>query len=223
TLNLFTHSAELRARSVIANLGYGQGDLPLRLRAAGAEVIDLPPTRLRNPIGASKMLLSLRRLARARGVRVGGAHGAHTQVVGGVAARLARVKSVFLVNMIHRLPLWSNEPLDMLALRGPCDLMLVISRASMDTIERLRPGVESRLFYWGTPLRETPDADARAARAELGIADDEVLVGVFGRLQRWKAQDVFVEAAARVAVSRPKSRFVVVGGSVFGLEPEYFE
>jgi len=223
TLNLFTHSAELRARSVIANLGYGQGDLPLRLRAAGAEVIDLPPTRLRNPIGASKMLLSLRRLARARGVRVVAANGAHPQVVGGVAARLARVKSVFLVNMIHRLPLWSNEPLDMLALRGPCDLMLVISRASMDTIERLRPGVESRLFYWGTPLRETPDADARAARAELGIADDEVLVGVFGRLQRWKAQDVFVEAAARVAVSRPKSRFVVVGGSVFGLEPEYFE
>jgi glycosyltransferase involved in cell wall biosynthesis len=64
--------------------------------------------------------------------------------------------------------------------------------------------------------------DARAAREELGVTPDEVLVGVFGRLQRWKAQDVFIEAATRVAATHPRTKFVVVGGSVFGLEPEYF-
>jgi len=49
------------------------------------------------------------------------------------------------------------------------------------------------------------------------------LFGVFGRLQHWKGQDVFVEAAAEAARLRPAARFVVVGGSVFGLEPEFAE
>src|SRR4029077_7787331 len=57
---------------------------------------------------------------------------------------------------------------------------------------------------------------------ELGAQPGDVVFGVFGRLQRWKGQDVFVSAAIEVARARPGSRFVVVGGSVFGLEPEFF-
>ena len=64
----------------------------------------------------------------------------------------------------------------------------------------------------------------RGRRAsELGAGDDDILIGVFGRLQRWKGQDVFVKAAAEIARARPCARFAVVGGSVFGLEPEYAE
>jgi glycosyltransferase involved in cell wall biosynthesis len=150
-------------------------------------------------------------------------NGAHPQVVGGLAARLAGVRTVFLVNMIHSYPLWRNDPQDMLAVRSPCDLALAVSKASVATMEKLRPDVDCRLLYAGTPLREVSADEARAARQELGVADDEVLFGSFGRLQRWKGQDVFVAAAAEVARARPRARFVVVGGSVFGLEPDYFE
>jgi glycosyltransferase involved in cell wall biosynthesis len=222
-LNLFACSAELRRRSVIASLGFARGDLPARLRAAGAEVVDLPGARMRHPVGVARTLLALRALVRARGVRVVVGNGAHPQILGGLAARLGGVKSVFLVHMIHAAPLWKNDPLDAIALRGPCDLMLANSRASQAALERVRPGVESRLFHLGTPLREVAPEEARAARAELGAGPGDVLVGVFGRLQHWKAQDVFVEAAARVAAARPVTRFVVVGGSVFGLESEYFK
>jgi len=222
-LNLFTHSAELRARSLVANLGFASGDLPARLRAVGAEVVDLPRARLRDPLGSARTLGALRGLVRSRGARVVVGNGAHPQIFGGLTARLAGVKSVFLVNMIHAAPLWKNDLLDAVALRSPCDLMLAISRASQATLEKLRPDVEVRLFHWGTPLRTVTDEEARAARAELGVGPEEVLAGVFGRLQRWKAQDVFVEAAARVAAARPRARFAVVGGSVFGLEPEYFD
>ena len=55
------------------------------------------------------------------------------------------------------------------------------------------------------------------------MREGEVLFGVFGRLQRWKGQDVFVEAAAEVARRHPQARFAIVGGSVFGLEPEFLE
>jgi glycosyltransferase involved in cell wall biosynthesis len=222
-LNLFTASEELRRRSVIASLGFGDGDLPNRLREVGAEVVELPRARLREPLGLVRTLWTLRGLVRSRGVQVVVGNGAHPQIIGGAAARLSGARSVFLVNMIHAAPLSANDPRDALALRGPCDLMLAISQASKDTLERVRPDVETRLFYWGTPVRDVPAADARAARAELGAADGDMLVGVFGRLQRWKGQDVFVEAAAEVARARPRTRFAVVGGSVFGLEPEFAE
>jgi len=222
-LNLLTASEELRRRSVIASLSFGSGDLPSRLRQIGATVVELPKARVREPVGLARTLLSLRRLVRTWGIRVIVGNGAHPQIVGGLAARLTGTRSVFLVNMIHSYPLLSNQYLDALALRGPCDLMLAISKASRATLERLRPTVPTRLYYWGTPLPQVPAEAGPRARDELGVGQNDVLLGSFGRLQRWKGQDVFVAAAGEVARARPQSRFVVVGGSVFGLEPEYFE
>ena len=222
-LNLFASSEELRRRSLIASLGFSKGDLPARLRAVGADVVELPRARLREPVKIARTLVSLRSLVRAHGIKAVLGNGAHPQVIGGLAARLAGVKSVFLVNMIHAHPLWKNHPLDALAIRGPCDLLLAISKASQATLEQLRPNVECKLFYWGTPIVEASVEEARRARVELGVGADEVLLGIFGRLQHWKGQDVFVAAAAEVARARPQAKFVVVGGSVFGLEPEFFE
>ncbi len=220
-LNLFSASSELRRRSLVVSLGFGDGDLPARLRGVGAEVVELPRARLREPLGLARTLLALRALVRARGVRVIVGNGAHPQIFGGIAARLSGVKSVFMVNMIHAVPLWANDPLDALAIRGPCDLLLAISQSSQATLRRLRPNLETRLLYWGTPLRQVTEEETQAARGELGARVGDLLVGVFGRLQRWKGQDVFVEAAARVVRERPNCRFAVVGGSVFGLEPEF--
>ena len=100
---------------------------------------------------------------------------------------------------------------------------MAISKDSQATLAQLRPGVPCQLFHWGTPIVEISVEDAQRARAELGVGANDVLLGSFGRLQHWKGQDVFVAAAAEVARVRPEARFVVVGGSVFGLEPEFFE
>jgi len=221
-LNLLAYNAELRRRSVTAVLRLGDGNLPEKLREVGAEVVEFPKVRIREPVRLMRTIWGLRALVRARGVRVVVGNGVHPQILGGWTARAARVKTAFLVHMIHRLPLRSNEGLDRLALAGPCDLMLANSRASLAPLEKLRPTVAKVILPLGTPLHEVT-ADARQqARLELGAAPDDVLVGVFGRLQRWKAQDVFVAAAAQVAAARPRARFAVVGGATFGLEPEYF-
>lgn len=222
-LNLFAANAQLRARSLIANLGFGQGDLPARLRSLGAEVVDVPRARLREPLKLANAFRHLRRIVRQRGARVIVANGAHPQIIGGTLARLTGTRSVFMVNMIHSHPWYRNHHLDALALRAPCDLYLAISEASRATMEQIRPDVPRRLYYWGTPIRQVDEASVAAARRELGAGEGDVLFGSFGRLQRWKGQDVFVAAAAQVARARPSARFVVVGGSVFGLEPEYLE
>jgi glycosyltransferase involved in cell wall biosynthesis len=222
-LNLFSASEELRRRSIVASLGFGTGDVPDRLRQMGTEVVELPRARIRQPVGTVRNILALRSLARARGIRVVVGNGAHPQIIAGAVARLAGARAAFFVHMIHHYPLWKNQPLDAIAVCSPSDLMLANSKASLAAMRRLRPGVEGRLVLLGTPIRPVPEAEAQAARAALGVSPAEVLIGVFGRLQRWKGQDIFVEAAARVAAMRDGVRFLVVGGSVFGLEPEFLE
>jgi glycosyltransferase involved in cell wall biosynthesis len=86
---------------------------------------------------------------------------------------------------------------------------------------RLRPKLLVETLHPGTPISPVPPDEVAAARRELGASATDVLFGIFGRLQRWKAQDVFVEAAKLVAATEPRARFAVVGGAVFGLEPEY--
>ncbi len=221
-LNLLTASEDLRRRSLTAVMRFGDGNLPARLREVGAEVVELPRTRIRQPLQMLRTALALRTLARERGVRVVVGNGAHPQILAGWTARLSGAKAVFIVHMIHHLPLRANATLDVLALKGPCDLMLANSEASLAPLRTLRPDVDKRLFHLGTPIITVPPEAVRTARAELGAADDEVVIGVFGRLQRWKAQDVFLAAAAQVGTARPRTRFVIVGGAMFGLEPEYF-
>jgi glycosyltransferase involved in cell wall biosynthesis len=52
---------------------------------------------------------------------------------------------------------------------------------------------------------------AAELRDELGLADDASIVAVIGRLSPEKAQDLFLEAAARVVAERPGTRFLLVG------------
>jgi glycosyltransferase involved in cell wall biosynthesis len=58
-----------------------------------------------------------------------------------------------------------------------------------------------------------PDPAARhTIRASWGVTDDQVLVGVVGRIDPMKDHRTFLRAAALVAADRPDTRFVCVGG-----------
>jgi glycosyltransferase involved in cell wall biosynthesis len=222
-LNLLAESAELRRRSLIATLGFGHGDLPLRLRELGVEVVELKFPRLRHVWELPPLFKQLRDVARHAGVRAVMGNGAHPQIVAGLVARLTGARAVFLAHNMYRYPLLKNDPRDIAGLSGPMDLVLGVSRAAQASVAKLRPNVPSAVMYNGTPIRDVAPDEAARAREELGATPDEVLIGVFGRLQRWKGQDVFVAAAGHVARARPKTKFAVVGGSVFGLEPEFAE
>src|SRR5579859_4456070 len=66
-------------------------------------------------------------------------------------------------------------------------------------------------------------AEGRArVRAEWGVKDDEVLIGMAGRVTRWKGQSVFVQAAKLIAERHSQVKFAAVGG-VFDTEKFYMD
>ncbi len=66
----------------------------------------------------------------------------------------------------------------------------------------------------GADLSRYHPGDRVAARAELGIAQDEQVVAFVGRIQPLKAPDVLIHAAAEVLCAEPdrKLRILIVGG-----------
>ena len=79
-------------------------------------------------------------------------------------------------------------------------------------VRTLHPGIEVERF--------TARGDA-ALRAEHGIPADAPLVSLVGRLQAWKGQREFLQAAALLAGIHPEARFAIVGGAILGWEGDY--
>jgi glycosyltransferase involved in cell wall biosynthesis len=59
-------------------------------------------------------------------------------------------------------------------------------------------------------------------REEWGIGDDEILIGMAGRVARWKGQSVFAEAARLILEKHANVKFVAVGG-VFDKDVFYMD
>ena len=143
-------------------------------------------------------------------------HNPKTGVMGRIAGRLAGVPVV--VNTCHGL--WAR-PEDRLAKRAFVygleglaarfsDYELFQNAADRDTLRPALKRGRHRVVGNGVDLeRFAPDPEGRErVRAELGVADDELLVGTIGRRVREKGLAEFAEAAAALA---GKATFVWVG------------
>ncbi|MGC2743994.1 MAG: glycosyltransferase [Candidatus Angelobacter sp.] len=67
------------------------------------------------------------------------------------------------------------------------------------------------------------DAARRVVRAELGVTDDTVLIGLVARYHPMKDHPGFLQAAGRVVRSHPRVRFVLVGAGVSSTQCELVE
>ena len=99
------------------------------------------------------------------------------------------------------------------------DLIVSNSHAGRDhAISQGMPGERLIVVPNGIDGRRyRPDNSGRRhVRAEWGLADDDVLVGVVGRLDPMKGHTTFLNAAARCQGSDPSMHFVCVGKSPDG-------
>jgi glycosyltransferase involved in cell wall biosynthesis len=111
---------------------------------------------------------------------------------------------------------WFQKIADRL-LEPSTDIALAVSKSTADFVihARLIPESKVKVVYLGVPLEEfsrpRTAAEVRAARRELGLADDEFAVGTVTRLHESKGNSYLVDAAARVVKERPRARFFLVG------------
>jgi glycosyltransferase involved in cell wall biosynthesis len=134
-----------------------------------------------------------------------------------VAARMAGVPCVCHVRHFERLN-WYDKRLG-----GMADALIYISKAVQTS--HLEAGVarrKGRVVYNGLDIADFVRLlDAPQGRKTFGLSDDDLVVGVAGRLERWKGHEVFLRAMAQVVDAVPQAKSVVVGEPV-PHEPGYY-
>ena len=149
-------------------------------------------------------------------------HNPKPGIYGRIAARLARVPLV--VNTVHGLYALPEDPWPKRAIVYTLERVaasfshaeLIQNPEDLPVLRKLRiPAHKLHLLGNGVDLtRFNPDAypDARTRlRAELGVTDEQVVVGLVGRLVREKGYREVFEVARQLTREHPQLVFVVVG------------
>jgi glycosyltransferase involved in cell wall biosynthesis len=225
-LNLLTHLDRKRFEPVA--LLFSDGPLVGRLREAGIECHVLPLDR--NVISAKKDALGagslfqlgavaaaggflLQLVSKIRSLRVELVHtnSLKSDLIGGIAARLAglplvwhvrdRISDDYLPGPVARI------------FRFLCRVIpSVVVTNSNATLQTISPASRPRNVFTvhdGTIVPGSVTPPVSPPR-----------IGLVGRIAPWKGQDVFIRAAAQVARSFPEARFFIIGAALFN-ETEY--
>lgn len=194
-----------------------EGELADDLRVAGVEVLVRPLAVLRrslmSPAGVGRVAASwaadaggLGRVARARGIAL--VHTNTSVTLGGAAAaRVAGIPHVWHVREIYTgFERWwpAYRRLLCTAQALPC--------VSAATCAQFEGSPKARVLHDGLAV-DPRRADRAAARAALGVGDDDVVIAVLGRISGWKGQDVLVEALGDPALRDRPDVVVLVAGA----------
>lgn len=225
---------------------FAEGPLAERLREAGVEthVLALDPGVLqtrKDAIGLGTVLrgmvvfralaqaVRLARFIRQHAVDLVHANSLKADIIGCLAGRLARVPVIWHVRdriADDYLPPIVARAFRLLSRVGPT-FVIANSEATLTTL-RFADKHRTAAIYSGIQLRrqlETVD-EGRSQSPQLMSAMPAMargptpLIGLVGRITRWKGQDVFLRAAAEVRRRFPQARFQIIGAPLFS-EQDY--
>jgi len=91
-----------------------------------------------------------------------------------------------------------------------------ITTVSPSLVEKLSQfGFSSELITNGVDTDIFKPLDGTSARKELGIDTDDFVIGFSGSIERWYALDEMIRALPTLISYRPKTKLLIVGGSLF--------
>jgi glycosyltransferase involved in cell wall biosynthesis len=194
-----------------------RGPLEDWLREAGCETHMLPSHRTRNVARTAKTVRTLRRLVRSTGARAVVSNMSKGHCFGGMAAHAAGTPSVFWQ---QRIP--GPSLIERTAATIPARAIVCSSHAAIRAQRALTPRRHLEKVHLGIrlPDRGSVHGSGTPIKRSLGWEGNPT-VGIVGRLELWKGQEVFLRAAARLAKARADLRFTVVGGAILGWEGSY--
>lgn len=143
-------------------------------------------------------------------------HGYGATTFGRLAAVIRRLPAIVHEHANLTDTPWFQKVADRM-LEPATDIAIAVSKSTADFVIGARqiPASKVKVVYLGAPLEEfgrmRSDADIAAARAELGFAPDDFVIGTITRLHESKGNSFLVDAAARVVAARPRARFCLVG------------
>jgi Glycosyl transferases group 1/Glycosyltransferase Family 4 len=190
------------------------GPLEDWLRQAGCETHVLPSHRTRNVARTARTVRSVRRLARSTGARAVVSNMSKGHCFGGMAAQAAGVPAVFWQ---HGIP--GPSLIERVAGAIPAQAIACCSHAAARAQRALTPGRQVHKIHPGVRLPDRGSVQGSGAPIKRSLGwEGKPTVGIVGRLQPWKGQEIFLRAAAQLAEARADIRFMVVGGAILGWE-----
>ena len=231
-LHLVQHLDRSRYQPVVAL--FSEGPLAEALRDAGVEthILPLDPrivqtrkeslgpgslARLRDVAQTARYVARLARFIRSQKIALVHTNSLKADVIGGLAARLARKPLLFHVRdriAEDYLPGSAARAFRWLCRALP-DYVVANSDATLRSL-RLPGKKRAATVYSGIEVREEGTGNreqGKAKRKEAGPC-----IGLIGRISPWKGQHIFLQAAAQVHARFPDARFQIVGSALFGEE-----
>ena len=195
------------------------GPMVGQVRALGVAAQVIESGHLRQAFRFGRTVLQIARLARREKVQMIFGWMGHAHLYGGPAAQLAGIPSAW-----YQLGIPLNKGLfDRIATRLPAVGILACSQAGADAQAQLVPKRPLRVVYPGVELeRFDPECLPSMAEAKrrLGLPLEGPIIGIVGRLQRWKGIHVLIAAMPEILRAYPAAHCVVVGGD-HAFEPDY--
>ena len=197
--------------------------LAAEVRNARKESIDARSTGRVRAIGVVfSYVLRVARIARSLRADVIHTNSLKADLIGGFAGRLAGIPVVWHVHdHIEEpyLPRFAVVAFRLLVRILPRHVVGV----SSSVLERIFPGGGDRGWRCGTVVHGGIDPEGGGSWPEAAPAPrhgNPPVIGIVGRLARWKGQHVFLEAARLLRERGIDARFVIVGTALFG-EDDY--
>jgi glycosyltransferase involved in cell wall biosynthesis len=195
------------------------GPMVAQAAAYGVEARVIAAGRLREPHRVAATIIRIARILSREKFDLVLGWMAKSHLYGGPAAILARVPAIWFQLGSPDPRNWMDRVANGIRARGilTCSQAMASAQAVLNSrtpVLAVHLGVEVSRFDPGAmpPVEEV--------RRRLGLPVGVPIVGIVGRLQRWKGIHVLIEAMPTILREFPDARCVVVGG-VHDLEPDY--
>lgn len=198
------------------------GPLERWLSEAGCETVVLAPHRTREVHRSLATVWHLRQLVRSTHAHVVLSNMDKGHLFGGVAALWAQRAAVLWQ---HGIPAGTwvtlNGGIEKVSAIVPKSAVIAGSDLAVLAQRRLTKAPVHKVAL-GIAVSEVAVASGKgqSIRADFGWGGDTV-IGIVGRLQPWKGQEVFLKAATLLIRDHPGLRFCLVGGAILGWEGSY--
>jgi len=143
-------------------------------------------------------------------------HGYGATTFGRLAGGIRRLPAILHEHANLTTTPWFQKVADAM-LEPLTDIAIAVSQSTAEFVINARqlPPDKVRVVYLGVPLeefsRERSADEIRAARAALGVAPADFVIGSVTRLHDSKGNSVLVDAAKLLLTERPSARFFVFG------------